>query len=84
MNNAVLLMVFGLPGHHGLHVAKHVVVEHQQGQDPAMECGAMENLAQEAALKIEIVMINAVLLMVFGHHGHLGQHVAKPVEEDHH
>ena len=37
-------MVFGLPGHPGLHVAKHVVLELQQGQDLAMECGAMENL----------------------------------------
>ena len=54
-------MVFGLPGHPGLHVAKHVVVELQQGQDLAMEYGAMETLVQEAALKIKIVMINVVV-----------------------
>jgi len=83
MNNVVLLMVFGLPGHPGLNVVKYVVVEPPQGQDLAMECGAMENLVQEAALKIKIVMINVVLLMVFGHHGHPGLHVAKHVEEDH-
>ena len=54
-------MVFGLPGHPGLNVVKYVVVEPPQGQDLAMECGAMENLVQEAALKIEIVMINVVV-----------------------
>jgi len=83
MNNVALLMVFGHRGHPGLSVVKYVVVEPQQGQDLAMECGAMETLVQEAALKIEIVMINVVLLMVFGHRGHPGQHVAKHVEEDH-
>ena len=54
-------MVFGLPGHPGLGVVKCVVAEPQQEQDLAMECIAMENLVPEAALKIKIVMINAVV-----------------------
>ena len=54
-------MVFGHRGHPGLSVVKYVVVEPQQGQDLAMECGAMETLVQEAALKIKIVMINVVV-----------------------
>ena len=59
-------MVFGPPGHPGLHAVRYVVEEHQQGQDHVMGCGVTENLVLETALKLKIVMINvAVSISIF-------------------
>ena len=54
-------MVFGHPGQDGLHVANHVVEEHQQGQDPAVVQAVVEILVPERTMKTKLAINNAVV-----------------------
>ena len=57
-------MVFGHPGQDGLHVANHVVEEHQQGQDHAVAKHVEENLALETRMKTRLAMKNVAVSII--------------------
>ena len=65
-------MVFGLPGQPGLQAQRRVVEEKRQEQGPAMEeFPVVEGkLVLEQAVRIEAVMINAVVRLLSFNHPH--------------
>jgi len=61
MKDVVGLMVFGHPGHPGLHAPRHVEEENPEEEDHAVKEAVVECLAQEQTINPKLAMNNAVL-----------------------
>jgi hypothetical protein len=66
------LTVFGLPGQPGLHAQRLVVEVWRKEEDPAMEEFPVveEKLVLDQAVRIEAVMSNAVVRLLYFNHPH--------------